>query len=96
MSGFLRYLDSSLLSLSPEREPGEKQQPGHSQSRQIVGVPGVQGKDKSERIIHTTHTNTPACKAHFVAFACASMNKCHFTLKDENFTVKENNSNLTI
>lgn len=34
-----------LLSLSPEREPAEKQQPGQSQSRQIVGVPDMQCKD---------------------------------------------------
>lgn len=51
-----------LLSLSPEREPVEKQQPGQSQSRQIVGVPDMQRKDTeaNEQRAVRTHTGTQA------------------------------------
>lgn len=80
----LCVISTPLLSLSLEREPGEKQQPGHSQSRQIVGVPGMQCKDTDWENDPLTHT----CMAHFVAFVWASMNKCHFTLEDENFPCK--------
>lgn len=49
-----------LLSLSAEREPGEKQQASQSQSRQIVGVPGMQCKDTEARecCAHRTTTHT--------------------------------------
>lgn len=76
-----------LLSLSPEREPGEKQQPGHSQSRQIVGVPGMQRKDTEARE-WSTHMHTHTCMAHFVAFVCASLNKCHFRTERWKFPIK--------
>lgn len=67
-----------LLSLSPKHEPGEKQQPGHSQSRQITGVPACNAKTQSESIVQTTNTNTHkhtqahTCTARVVAFLHAS------------------------
>lgn len=73
-----------LLSLSPEREPGEKQQPGHSQSRQIVGVPGMQCKDTEwECDPVKTHAH-----ARLLGILCANMSYCHFTLEDENVQKK--------
>lgn len=56
----------------------------------------MQGKDtERENDPHNTHC-THTSMAHFVPFVCSSVNKCHFTLEDENFLVKENNSNLTL
>ncbi|TNN83942.1 hypothetical protein EYF80_005813 [Liparis tanakae] len=44
------YQAKKIFSQGKERELGEKQQPGHSQSKQIVGVPGMQRKDTKSSV----------------------------------------------
>lgn len=79
-----------LLSLSPEREPGEKQQPGHSQSRQIVGVPGRQCKDTKRELLSThtqTHMHGSFCRFCVCQYEQISFHTFYLVLKDETFSL---------
>lgn len=84
MSGPLCYLDSSPVLISRAwawRETTAGPQPKQTDS--------WSARHATQR--HGGWEDDPhACMAHFVAFVCASMNKCRFTPKDEKFQLNLN------